>query len=85
MLRKLIPLSILVLLAISYFGCGGDDNGTKPPPVPPVRLVAEAHEDPTIENALTSEVWDLIEAISIPVGLFIDDYLNPVYNQGCYF
>ncbi len=61
---------LLLCFAVIYTGCGGDDdgNGTGPVVVPPPRVVAAAHMNPTFDNALTSPVWDSITAVEFTVG-----------------
>jgi len=61
--------AMLLCLGVVYTGCGGDDNdGTGPVIVPPPRVVADAHQDPTFDNALTALVWDSIDAVEFTVG-----------------
>ena len=78
MFRKSLFMAVISLgIAMMQIGCGSDDgNGVQPPPVPPTRLVAAVHQDPTLDNALTSQVWDSILAAEIPIGSEI------AYNAG---
>jgi hypothetical protein len=61
--------AVLLCAAVIYTGCGGDDdNGNGPVIIPPPRVVAAAHMNPTFDNALTSPVWDSIDAAEFTVG-----------------
>ncbi len=70
MQKFILPIIFLFVVTVMISACGSDDgdNGTDPIPDPIIRLIAEAHQDPTIDNALTAEVWDTITAVSIPTG-----------------
>jgi hypothetical protein len=71
MIRKLVLLTVLLAsISILQMGCGSDksENGTDPPPPPEPRLIADTHQDPTLDNALDSPVWDSIAVLSVPIG-----------------
>lgn len=72
MIRKLLSFAVLLAcVAVLQIGCGSsgdDDNGNGPVIVPEPRIVVEAHQDPTFEGALSSDVWDSIDVVKIPIG-----------------
>jgi hypothetical protein len=69
MMRSLFSLAAVVFLIAIFSGCSKKgDNGVEPTPTPPPRVVVETHQDPTFDNALTSDVWDSIDAVTIPMG-----------------
>ena len=69
MIRSLFSLAALIILIAIFAGCSDNgDNGVEPTPTPSPRVIVEAHQDPTFDNALTSPVWDSIEAVTIPMG-----------------
>jgi hypothetical protein len=60
---------ILLFLAVFAVGCGKDDGGTNGPPPPAmIRVLVQAHQDPTLVDAVHAAVWDSITAVKIPVG-----------------
>lgn len=69
MIRSLFSLAAAIFLIAIFGGCSDKgDNGVEPPPTPPPRVVVATHQDPTFDNALTSQVWDSIQAVTIPMG-----------------
>ena len=78
MIRNVFFLAALALLIALFAGCGNDngDNGVEPPPQPPPRVIVETHQDPTFENAPTAQVWDSIDAVTIPMGTNADYNAN---------
>ncbi len=82
MIRLLFSLVAVVFLMALFVGCSdSNDNGVEPPAVtPPPRVVVEAHQDPTFAEALTSQVWDTIDAVTIPMGTKADYNANMSAN-----
>jgi len=82
MIRSLFSLAALVFLVALFIGCSDNkDNGVEPPPVVPApRVVVAAHQDPTFADALTSPVWDSIDAVTIPMGTKADYNANLMAN-----
>ncbi len=70
MIRKLLSLAILLaLLPVLPIGCSSkDDNPPGPTPVPEPRVIVQAHQDPTLDNAIDAPVWDSITAVEISIG-----------------
>jgi len=70
MIRKLLFLSIMLVgVALLQVGCGSDDETTtEPTVVPEPRLVVESHQYFDLADALTTPVWDSIDAVSIHLG-----------------
>ncbi len=70
MIRKIAALSALIgMIPIIQLGCGSKkDDGNGPTPVPPPRVVAAAHQDPTFANALDSPVWDSVTVEKVTIG-----------------
>lgn len=71
MIRRILVLcALLGMIPIIQLGCGSDEgDGTNgPTPVPPPRVVAGTHQDPTFGSALDSPVWDSITVEKIPIG-----------------
>jgi len=76
MIRKLLFLSIMLIgVALLQVGCGSDDETTtEPTVVAEPRIVVEPHQYFDLADALTTPVWDSIDAVTIHLGT--DDTYN---------
>lgn len=76
----IMAVALVALLLTIQIGCSsGSKGGSNPTPTPPVRLVAQVHQDPTLAS-IDSPIWDSVTAAVVPVGTDSTYNANVLYR-----